>query len=74
MYKYAGGGAHEFDLLIEENQHAALPVGGEVVQLVLHVNGVDVSKVDQLLQSLIYEDDADEGSKGLLCKAGDVAD
>lgn len=74
MYKHARGGDNEFDLLIKENQHAALPVEGEVVQLVLHVDGVDVTKLDQLLQSLVYEDDADEGSEGLLCKAGDVAD
>lgn len=30
--------------------------------------------MDQFLQSLVDEDDADEGGEGLLCEAGDVAD
>lgn len=42
--------------------------------MVEHVDWIDVSKVDQLLQSLVDEDDAYEGGEGLLCKAGDVAD
>lgn len=51
-----------------------LPVEGEVVQTVVHVDRIDVSKVEQLLQCLVDEDDAYKGGKGLLCKAGDVAD
>lgn len=51
-----------------------LPVEGEVVQMVVHVDWIDVSEVDQLLQSLVDEDDAYEGGEGLLCEAGDVAD
>lgn len=53
---------------------AVLRVEGEVVQVVVHVDGVDLPEVDQLLQSLIDEDHADEGGEGLLCEAGDVAD
>lgn len=42
--------------------------------MVVHVNRVDLPEVDQLLQSLIDEDHADEGSEGLLGEASDVAD
>lgn len=42
--------------------------------MVVHVDWIDASEVDQLLQSLVDEDDAYEGGKGLLCEAGDVAD
>lgn len=40
----------------------------------MHVDGVELPEVDQLLQSLVDEDDADEGGEGLLGEAGDVAD
>lgn len=49
-------------------------VEGEVVQLVVHVDGVVMPEADQLLQGLVDEDDADEGGEGLLREAGDVAD
>lgn len=52
----------------------ALPVEGEVVQLVVWIDGIDISKVQQLFQSLIDEDDADERSESLLREAGYVAD
>lgn len=42
--------------------------------MVMHVDRIDASKVDQLLQSFVDEDDAYESGEGLLCKAGDVAD
>lgn len=42
--------------------------------MVMHVDRIDAAEVDQLLQSLVDEDDAYEGGEGLLCKAGDVAD
>lgn len=51
----------------------ALRVEGEVVQLVVHVDGVKLPEVHQLLQSLVDEDEADEGSKGLLGKPSNVA-
>lgn len=40
----------------------------------MHVDGVVLSEVEKLLQSLIDEDDADQSSKGFLCEASDVAD
>lgn len=52
----------------------ALRVEGEVVQLVVHVDGVKLPEVHQLLQSLVDEDDADEGGEGLFSEARDVAD
>lgn len=48
-------------------------VAGEEVQLAVHVHRVGVSQVTQLLQSLVDEDDADEGGKGFFREAGDVA-
>lgn len=42
--------------------------------MVVHVDRIDASEVDQLLQSLVDEDDADECGEGLLREAGDVAD
>lgn len=53
---------------------SALRVEGEVVQLVVHVDGEVLSELEQLLQRLVDEDDADEGGEGLLREAGDVAD
>lgn len=47
---------------------------GQVFQLVVRVHGIDVPKVDQLLQGLVNKDDTDEGSEGLFREAGDVAD
>lgn len=37
------------------------------------IEGVDFSQVEELLQSLVDEDEADEGSKGLLGKPSNVA-
>lgn len=37
------------------------------------IEGVDFSQVEELLQSLIDEDEADEGGKSLLCEPSDVA-
>lgn len=39
----------------------------------MHVHRVGLSQADQLLQSLVDEDDADEGSEGFFGEAGDVA-
>lgn len=49
-------------------------VEGEEVKLAVHVHWVGLSQADELLQSLVDEDDADEGSEGFLGEAGDVAD
>lgn len=38
------------------------------------IDGVVHPQVDQLLQGLVDEDDADEGGERLLCEARDVAD
>lgn len=51
-----------------------LRVEREVVQVVLHVDGVNLPEVDQLLQRLVDEDDADESGEGFLGEARDVAD
>lgn len=40
----------------------------------MHVEGVELPEGDQLLQSLVDEDDADEGGEGFFGEAGDVAD
>lgn len=37
------------------------------------VEGIDFSHVEELLQGFVDEDEADEGSEGLLCEASDVA-
>lgn len=42
--------------------------------MVVHVDWIDASHMDQLLQSLVDENDAYEGCECLLCKARDVAD
>lgn len=47
-------------------------VRGEFVQVVVLVEGVMVPQVDELLQGLIDEDDADERGEGLLGEARDV--
>jgi len=39
----------------------------------VRVDGVQLPQVDQLLQRLVDEDEADEGGEGLLGEAGDVA-
>lgn len=48
-------------------------VDGEEVELAVHVHRVGLSQVTQLLQSLVDEDDADEGGEGFFGEAGDVA-
>lgn len=40
----------------------------------MHVDREVLSQVEQLLQSFVDEDDADEGGEGLFCKSGEVAD
>ena len=40
----------------------------------MRVDGVDLPQVDELLQGLVDEDEADEGGEGLLGEARDVAD
>ena len=48
-------------------------VQGEVVQGVVRVDREVLPQVEELLQGLVDEDDADERRKGLLREAGDVA-
>ena len=48
-------------------------VCGELVQIVVPVEGVVFIQVDELLQGLIDEDDTDQRGKGFLCESGDVA-
>ncbi len=48
-------------------------VQGEFVQVVVLIKGIVVSQVDEFLQGLVDEDDADEWGKGFLCKTCDVA-
>lgn len=47
-------------------------VCGEFVQVIVLVEGVVISQVDELLQGLINEDDAYERGEGFLCKTRDV--
>ena len=49
-----------------------LRVCGEFVQVVVLVEGVVVSQVNELLQGLIDEDYADERGEGFLCETSDV--
>lgn len=51
-----------------------LLVEAQVVQLAVHVDGVGLRQVDQLLDGFIDEDNANQRGKGLLGEAGDVAD
>lgn len=51
---------------------ACVRVGGELVQVVVPVEGVILFQVDELLQGLIDENDADEGGEGFLREPGDV--
>lgn len=53
-------------------QDSNIRVGGEFVQVVVLVEGVVVPQVDELLQGLVNEDDANERGKGLLGEARDV--
>lgn len=53
-------------------QRSNIRVGGEFVQVVVLVEGVVVPQVDELLQGLIDEDDADKRGEGFLCEARDV--
>lgn len=45
----------------------------EFVQIAVCIEGVNFSQVEELLQGFVDEDEADEGSKGLLCEPSDVA-
>lgn len=54
-------------------RRACVRVRGELVQIVVPVEGVVFFQVDELLQSLVDEDDADERGKGFLCESRDVA-
>lgn len=40
----------------------------------MFVDRVELPQVEELLQSLVDEDDADESGECLLCEPGDVAD
>ncbi len=51
-----------------------LPVLCEFLKVVVFVDGVVHSQVDQLLQSLVDEDDADQRSESFLSEACDVTD
>lgn len=50
------------------------PVGGEFLQIVVHINGIRLPKMNELLQGLVDEDDADERGEGFLREARDVTD
>lgn len=52
---------------------ACVRVRGELVQIVVPVEGVVFFQVDELLQGLIDEDDTDERGEGFLRESGDVA-
>ena len=62
------------ELWIKKAASANVRVLCEFVQVVVHVDGVVFPQVDELLQGLVDEDDADERGEGLLCEAGDVTD
>lgn len=47
-------------------------VVSEPVEVIVHVERVSFSQMDEFLQSLINKDDADEGSKSFLCESCDV--
>lgn len=49
-----------------------VPVLCQVNQVSVGVDGIGLSEVQQFLQSLIDEDDADESSECFLCEACDV--
>lgn len=49
-----------------------VPVQGEVIQLNVGVDGIGLTKVQQFLQSLVDENDADESSERFLCETCDV--
>lgn len=66
---------HVTHCIFSENcarQGSNIRVGGEFVQIVVLVEGVVVPQVDELLQGLVNEDDADERGKGFLREACDV--
>lgn len=46
---------------------------GEFVQVTVCVERVEFSQVEQFLQGLVDEDEADEGGEGFLCESSDVA-
>ncbi len=46
---------------------------GEFVQIAVRIEGIDFSQVEELLQGLVDENEADEGGEGLLCEPSDVA-
>lgn len=45
---------------------------GELVEVVVHVERVCLPQMNKFLQSLVDEDDADEGSEGFLCESCNV--
>lgn len=61
-------------ILIKQRTKEHLRVLCELLKVVVFIDGVMHSQVDQLLQGLVNEYDADEGSKSFLCEACDVAD
>lgn len=48
-------------------------IGGEFLQVVVHVEGVGLAEMDQLLQSLVNKNDADQRGKGFFSETRDVA-
>ncbi len=44
----------------------------ELVEVIVHVERVRLSQMNEFLQSLVDENDADEGSEGFLCESCDV--
>lgn len=49
-----------------------IQVCGEFVQVIVLVEGIVISQVDELLQGLVNEDEAYERGEGFLCKTRDV--
>lgn len=49
-----------------------VPVQCEVIQVSVCVDGIGLSELQQFLQSLVNEDEADESGECFLCEACDV--
>lgn len=61
-------------ILIRQRPKEHSRVLREFLKVVVFIDGVMHSQVDQLLQGLVDEDDADESSESFLSEACDVAD
>lgn len=59
-------------LLYSAKRAVCVPVLCQVIQVNVCIDGIGLSEVQQFLQSLVDEDDADESGKCFLCEACDV--